>query len=220
MAAPAPTPWPVSFTMNVTTNLSLVLAAVVLPADQPQSPVRAQLAYDWGQHAQRVDHAAGALECQQFYGWHGPCSLIFRPDGMYRILHATASARPAEGCCLDLPGIGSVPPDWASGATFAGFWPVPHTGGEARLFEWPGTRVGADCLPGLRMAGSVAGHTYFEWPDGQPALFTFPANRGLQDWYFDRGTMRTAKQLPTTLFALPHGCARRRCEQGTPLMAA
>ena len=128
---PIPKPFPDIFQIDFVTNITWVdhnnNRNVRHGKDSKfpnETTIPGRLFYDWTNMRQRIDHGPGSYECTHFYEHDGPCSLIFLPDlGMYRILKdhdattthnkSTGMFSPSFECCLDIPNIGTPPPDWA-----------------------------------------------------------------------------------------------------------
>jgi hypothetical protein len=219
------TPYPNAFRIHFVTN--------VTQDDASHPIINGTLYYDWSIPAQRIDHPAGSYECVHFYNTHQPCSLVFLASGgMYRLL-----LRPNDGadCCLDLPGLGPPPPDWASASnnnnlsTYNGLvydrfsqrsahmWSFDknvtiHAGDRSsplqqqQVGDGGGNRyVGGDYHTMRQVA--EYGNEY-----GRPLVFTFPGSKanGRQDFHYQVETMVIGPQHPL-LFQLPHGCANKAC---------
>jgi len=203
-----PEDWPAIFTVQIMTNLSWAVEPDLRHA------VRGNLSYDWTQRAQRVDHGAGNFECAHFYKSASGCSLIMNPNGTYRLLPQPLPAGEPE-CCLDIPTISALPPDWATkgSPTSAGsIVTVPYVDEMTSEYQYPQSG-----LCNVRGSGDDSGcHSYYEIEGmgytATPILFTFPANFGWQDWYFlDRTMAVNLAPLPSKLFDLPPGCATTVC---------
>lgn len=196
-----------SFSIKFSANLSWAA-----PYDEA-SQLPSFLRYDYSLRAQRVDHLKGGTECSKFYNSPTGCSLLMMADGLYRILPKPLPPGQPE-CCLDMPAIHSPPPAWANanGTVYAGAADLPYGPNRAAVaWQYPFTGT---CNP--RGTGATSGcHSYYEVApgsklSGRPALFTFPANGGRQDWYFDAASLAVG---PVTgdAFVLPAGCAETRC---------
>ncbi|KAG7372518.1 hypothetical protein IV203_018661 [Nitzschia inconspicua] len=219
-----PSPYPVTFQIQFQTNISNSNAGISME----NYPINGTLYYDWRQHAQRIDHAAGSYECVNFYQTEGECSLLFLSDGMYRIVAANESSRPSDAsinCCLDLPNIGTPPPEWAAQApsTFKGWvwdefnrvlakeWWFDKFD-EQKAGAWPFNHLQGNkssTLPFHTTREVAAGQSL---PEGFPVIFTFPGKAdGRQDIHYLPHTMK--KNLPSdhSLFRLPEGCQHRLC---------
>jgi hypothetical protein len=214
-----PTPYPEVFTVQFVTNVTSTDWSV---------PVDNWLYYDWSRRAQRIEHGAGSYECVRFYNVSTGCSLIFLPEGMYRILQDD-DLSPSD-CCLDLPNVGAPPPDWASQApyTWKGLKVDDYSGMLA--YEWwfdkgidttwqqhpwrdslGETRIDgeSDTLPFHTMR-QVATGLYKEFP----LVFTFPGwAEGRQDMHFLPHTMIHAVPPGRFLFDVPEKCRHRRCSK-------
>ena len=103
----------------------------------PPFAVGGTLYYDWDLRAQRIEHGAGAFECVNFYGTDAPCTLIVTEQGLHRQLEGPLPAGQPR-CCLDMPTLGPLPPDWASAAnaTYLGVLPVPGGGVASRAWSF------------------------------------------------------------------------------------
>jgi hypothetical protein len=120
-----PNPYPKTFQIQFVTNITSfdggVRSDTRSTKSHPEYPIEGTLYYDWTRKVQRIDHGPGSYECIRFYQVDSGCILLFRTEGMYRILppsitsdrHASASDV-VDGCCLDLPDVGPPPPNWAS----------------------------------------------------------------------------------------------------------
>ncbi len=211
-AAPPPAAWPTRFQANITTNHTWRRAGAAGPGARRRPrdglAVRGRMYYDWtGRRALRVDHGAGNFECVHFYNSGLPCTVLHLPDGMYRMLQSPLPpGQPA--CCLDLPHIGAPPPNWAAAAdpVAAGDCVVPVTGQHAHCFEYPAS---GPCTQDRTSHNNSGCHSYAA-SGASPAMFTFPANDGLQDWYWIGGTT-TFDNVSASLFSLPSGCAGTLC---------
>ena len=201
-----PTDWPLEFSAEIQTNLTWRLTG------EGGHPVRGKMFYKWSSRALRVDHGAGNFECEHFYHTAHPCSLIHLPSGTYRLLKAPPAGEPE--CCLDLPQIAAPPPDWATrgSPSDAGTTMLPYTYGQGEGFQYLDT---GNCTD--RLAGDNSGcHSYYEkLPGAAPLLFTFPANGGLQDWYWLPHTRVVNASLPDSLFTLPIGCMNKTCPKSS-----
>lgn len=214
-----PTPWPIAFTAAFATNLSWSSVPDGSPAGLPGTfSLPGLLQYDASKEAQRIDHIKGGMECRTFYNTTGPCTLLMLKSGMYRLLpYPLPAGQPA--CCLDMPSIHAPPRGWANttGVQDVGRTTVPYTNVLSSGFQYPFTGHGGSCDTRSNATDSGC-HAYFEVAGGPlsglPALFTFPANDGRQDWYFDPSSITTASQLGDDIFALPPGC------EGTPCPGA
>ena len=211
-ATRSPEPWLERFAVRFASNVSW--------SHPPsfENAVPGQLKYDWNLRAQRIEHAAGAVECQKFYGTPLPCVLLTNAKGLYRMLsQPLPPGQPA--CCLDMQTIHTPPPSWAAkadpvdaGLVAMEMWPVGNLSTQTQCWEYPATGI---CSPLNRTSASDSGcHSYYELDGGSghgaPALFTFPAAGGLQDWYFDARTMST-HALPSSIFEVPRDCVDRKC---------
>ena len=211
---PTPAVWPETFTIDLSTNLSWAPESATLASALPGA-IGATLYYDWAHgRVQRVDHGAGNIECVDFYHTHGPCSLVMRPDGLYRIIASPAPAQPA--CCLDLASITCPPPNWASAsARYVGRRLLPYTRLRTLAWEYPQTVEPGGACSTRHNATDSGCHTYQETAPGEydsprPALFSFPAKGGNEDWYFDPSSMRL-DPIDARRFDLPDGCAGVPC---------
>ena len=207
-----PEEWPVIFTVSILTNLSWQVEPDLRHA------ALGNVSYDWTQQAQRVDHGAGNFECAHFYKSTSGCSLIMNSNGTYRLLPQPVPAGEPE-CCLDIPTIFAPPPNWAANGS-------PTSGGVDVLVPYVGDSTLAFLYPesgkcNVRGSGNNSGcHSYYDIEGigytAQPILFTFPANFGLQDWYFLRTTMAVQlAPLPKSRFELPAGCATTLCPKSS-----
>jgi hypothetical protein len=131
----SPTPYPDAFSMDFVTNV-IVPNGIFKKRSTAlvDNILNGTLFYDWRKKSQRIDHAAGSYECVHFYNTSAPCSLLFLPSGgMYRVIHhhhhredqiydpaVSHQQDQYDGeqdeldCCLDLPNVGTPPPNWAS----------------------------------------------------------------------------------------------------------
>jgi len=189
-AQPTPPTWPQAFRIDFIVGLNRTA--------WPNAPNRISpgtLYYDWGQRAQLIAHQAYSYECQHFYNITAGCSLLFSPNGLF-------AKFPAWGtCCLDLPGVGSVPPDWVVTNNYT--------------FQGTEMILGALCRKWSSPDPTVP-HNYWDTvalsPDGYnvPARFSFP--NPIQDFYYDVPSFRVGPQDPSW-FVVPPTCARR-CKGG------
>lgn len=219
------------------------------------------LYYDWTRKMQRIDHGPGSHECSHFYNHDGPCSLIFIPDwGMYRKLLpkdpvppkkqkrdngigmmdvGDEELSPSLDCCLDIPNIGTPPPDWAERGkpTYNGIVKDPfsnlsahewiydrvadgkeHRHGfttSSRSLSGPQVRNGNRVTPPLYDAPAEQFHTFRQVVDGEfagrPLLFTFPSAGGTQDYHYFVASMKV-DAMDSRIFALPDGCQTQFCK--------
>jgi hypothetical protein len=221
---PRPTPYPNAFSIQFVTNVTQVDAT---------HPINGTLSYAWSIPAQRIDHAAGSYECVHFYKTHQACSLVFLASGMYRLLHLKSESNNGEkDCCLDLPGIGPPPPDWASASNnqsitsnglvydrfsqrSAHMWSFDknvtdiHTGESSPLQEQVACG-GGDYRYGYHTMRQVAEYGKYY---GRPLVFTFPGKaEGRQDFHYQVETMLLGPPgYSPFLFQLPPGCANKAC---------
>mmetsp|Transcript_9002 Transcript_9002/g.13536 ORF Transcript_9002/g.13536 Transcript_9002/m.13536 type:complete len:223 (+) Transcript_9002:55-723(+) len=192
---PQPTLWPIEFIITFQSNITVTI-------DQPVVPVNGISYYDWTLKAQRIEHDPGAYECTNFYATNQSCTEYFLPDGLYRVLQAPTEGQ--EECCLDMPGIGALPPDWASSTnpTYNGVTTELYSGLDAKKWTF-------DNFP-----NTTNPHMYFEVDSGPymgfPLLFTFPAVDGRQDFYYDPASMKVGP-VDDSLFELPEGCEGKLC---------
>ena len=193
---PVATPWPLEFVINFKTNITT-------SAESP-IPVSGIAYYDWTITSQRIEHEAGAYECTEFYNSTQPCTLFFLPDGLYRIIQEPLPEGQELTCCLDMPGIGPSPPDWASRTHPSYTGVVTDLYSTYEAYEWAFDKLASEYDPHLYREVE-AGHEY----EGRPLLFTFPAADGRQDYHYDPASM-VEGPLEDSIFALPEGC------QGTP----
>jgi hypothetical protein len=220
-AIPRPTPYPLSFTIQFDTNVTRQSTSNIT-----EHPLRSTLYYDWTLPAQRVDHPAGAYECVRFYNVtrHG-CSLYFLAKGMYRVIITADEAASSyhdtlEPCCLDIPGIGPPPPDWAHRANpnFHGLVHDAYSGLEAYEFVFDHQHAGGGVK--TKNTGDIYDmyHTTREVHDGTsanglPLVFTFPSKaKGIQDYHFDP-TSLVVGHPEQELFQLPEGCVNVKCKE-------
>ena len=134
--------------------------------------------------------------------------MYFTPRGLYRILHDQQGS-----CCLDIPGLGTPPPDWASRAnpTFNG--KVYDSYSQLQTFQWT-----FDHVVNENLNVNLLYHTAREVAPGQalaaagtPVLFSFPGMaNGTQDYHYDPATLIVEPQ-DESLFQLPCGCAHVLC---------
>lgn len=194
---PTATPWPEEFVINFQSNITT-------DVQTPVFPVNGVSYYDWTIKSQRIEHSAGAYECTHFYNTDLPCTLFFLPDGLYRVL-SQPLPEGQEECCLDLPGIGASPPDWASRTNPSYNGVVTDEYSQFDAYKWT-----FDTFPNTdnpHLYYEVAPGTEYE---GRPLVFTFPDVEGRQDYHYDPKSMVVAPQ-DDSLFALPEGCAGRLC---------
>ena len=132
---------------------------------------------------------------------------------MYRILDKPGMSQ--VECCLDLPNVGTLPPNWASEAnpTFQGL--VKDRYAKLDAFQWVFDSLQPPVLRNKPFRGSKY-HTTREVASGEfagrPLAFTFPGNaEGTQDYHFLVETM-VEMPLPSSLFDLTSGCAEILCE--------
>lgn len=191
--------------------------------------------YGWAfNESQRIDHSAGSLECSKFYGTSKACTLMTKPEGLYRILEEPKGGEPA--CCLDMPGISTPPPHWVKqgSPTWGGVVTITRedqTDWKGLAYRYPqtGNCSKIDMPPGYvrpRSGPTDSGcHSYLQttdnqlW-DGRPLLFTFPAGGGLQDWHFVPESEAGASQVNASLFELAAGCANARCPKSSAALRA
>lgn len=201
---PRPTPHPVEFSINFVTNITDTDAS---------NPISGKLFYSWPLQSQRIHHAAGSYECRHFYNTSEKCSLLFVKKGMYRFLGDD------ENCCLDLPGVGTPPPDWAMRAnpTFVG--PVHDAYSGLDTFEWAFDNLTTILSERIRKEhGVLPYHTTRQVASpqklaGLPVLFTFPGQaNGRQDYHYNVRSIVTGPQDPS-LFRLPEDCRNVLCSK-------
>jgi hypothetical protein len=213
-----PYSYPNAFIIQFVTNVT---------KDNAIHPIHGTLYYDWSIPAQRIDHAAGSYECAHFYNiTDQPCSLVFLESGMYRLLRSGNTND--KDCCLDLPGIGAPPPNWASASnnnlsssTYNGLVYDRFSQRSAHMWSFdknvtllkmdkssPLEQVGGDIRYDYHTMRQVADYGKYY---GRPLLFTFPGKaQGRQDFHYQVETMVIGPQHPL-LFQLPHGCANKAC---------
>jgi hypothetical protein len=207
------TPYPNAFIIQFVTNVT---------QGDASHPINGTMSYDWSIPAQRIDHAAGSYECSHFYNTDQPCSLVFLASGMYRLLPRLGNSND-DDCCLDLPGIGPPPPDWASASnnlsTYNGLVYDRFSQRSANMwsFDKNVTFNTGDDSPLQQIGGyRYDYHTMRQVADygkyyGRPLVFTFPGKaQGRQDFHYQVETMVIGPQRPF-LFQLPHGCANKAC---------
>jgi len=229
---PLPTPYPQAFSISFATNVTESSSngenryAAALQGER--------LFYDWTLRRQRIDHAPGSYECVHFYQTNQACTLLFLPEGMYRIIHNTTATNTTsrnsnrsttKECCLDLPGVGTPPPDWASMAnpTFDGivldeysrmlayqftFDNLSATHGFSLFVEQQRRNMRRQQHSNYHTSREVARAGAFR---GRPLLFSFPGT-GVQDYHYNVSSMKIEPQSPI-LFGLPDGCKNRLCPQ-------
>jgi hypothetical protein len=233
-----PTPYPLSFSIEFATNLT---DTDIDNHDAVTWPIAGKLFYDWSIQKQRIDHAPGSHECQHFYNTtkNQACSLIFNPIGMYRLIldkeedsdNDFPASSSSSSCCLDLPGVGTPPPDWAQRAngTFNGV----HLDQVSRLFafQWTFDRLQPPpavsvFLPVLSM-GNNSFHTVREVAfdskySGRPLTFTFPGlANGRQDYHFDVTSMILGPHKnASAIFDIPNECIYRPCQQAVGMLSS
>ena len=189
-----PTPWPPAFDVTFITNVTdaSLGANASLPSLDRTTAVRSVLYYDDAQaHAQRVDHDAGAYECEAFYNTTGKCTLVMNSVGLYRILFPESQAETKEeqeedqqglACCLDMPGMGNVPRDWpvqVEGREYVGLDVESVSERSCHHWRWPAARP------------DTYHHYYEDAENGLPVRWTFPAAEGRQDWYVPANSAST-----------------------------
>ena len=193
-----PTPYPVNFQVAFVTNVTDL---------ENETAIGGRLYYDWSLKGQRVDHDAGAYECNHFYQTNDACSLYFLEQGMFRVL--------SDGsCCLDLAEVRTPPPTWARNvnSTFNGMVRDEHSGLFA--YEWTFDHLDP---PASRPMANFHYHTTREvaLPQkdaGKPLVFTFPGKAlGRQDYHYRISTLVEGPQDPI-LFELPTGCETVVCD--------
>ena len=113
---------------------------------------------------------------------------------------------------LRLADLGATVVTGATGAGFRSRAEVERTG----FRELPGYQ-GSQSWPfpmSLGECGCFLSH-WMLWRHaveaGLPAMFTFPAANGLQDWHFDIGSLRRNPPMADERFAVPADCATRAC---------
>ncbi|CAB9508698.1 expressed unknown protein [Seminavis robusta] len=234
---PKPTPYPISFRIQFDTNVTREEQQQT--QRQENRTLRSSLYYDWTIPAQRIDHPSGAYECVRFYNVHSHgCSLHFRSDGMYRVIQQDIHIEEKDSfqtCCLDLPGVGPPPPDWAQRAnpTFTGLKHDAYSGYDSYEFVF-------DHLLNIYEVPFIGNHEHGQQLDddndiydrfhtarevhddgilasannnGLPLVFTFPSKaKGLQDYHFDPTSLVIGPQ-DRALFQLPKGCENVRCDK-------
>ena len=190
-----PTIWPESFSIKFLTNITTG------SNDQTYS-ISNSLYYDWNLKSQAVVHGPGAFECAHFYNSTGGCTLLFTAKEMYRIL-----VTPTEGqqsCCIDLPELGTVPPNWmiSSNPLFLGTVTNPFDGVLVQEYAFPTS------------AGPMGMHSYMQIAKQPhtPASFTFPSDDGLQDYHFLVQSQVIGTQN-ASLFRVPAGCLGVLCKK-------
>ena len=246
-----PTPYPYAFSISFVTNVTEYDMAV---------PVSGQLFYDWTLKSQRIDHGRGSFECQHFYQTMLPCSLLFVPGkGMYRIIsndntgneinqkrkirRAHQANTPSTDdksidCCLDIPDLGTPPPNWATSLltpTFDGI--VYDTYSNIFTYQWkfdknitiasPETLKAAKRENSTLATTSLECHTHREVAPindqstivGRPVLFSFPgSSNGTQDYHYDPTSMKIGPQDPV-LFQLPTDeCYQTLCATSSQML--
>ena len=236
----SPTPYPMAFRIQFDTNITRQKDGdpIIDPssiAEENKPLLRSTLYYDWTLQAQRIDHPPGSYECVRFYNVSqtAGCQLYFTAVGMYRVITKEGSVADADhDCCLDLPGLGAPPPDWARRAhpTFRGLVRDAYSGYVAYEFVFDqDPRFAYHRQPyNTTMArhhpephddiDSIYDqfHTAREVHDlhnnnGRPLSFTFPGKAmGRQDFHFDPTSLVIGRQDPEVL-RLPPGCEERRC---------
>jgi len=192
-----PATWPDQFSIRFESNITTSV-------EQPVKVIPGIMFYDWNIKSQRVDHGAGSYECVHFYNSNAPCTIFFKPKGLYRILYGELNGAPK--CCLDMEGLGAVAPDWSAAAnpSYNGIVTDLYSGQQAHQFTY-------DNLPSDGTEPSKEPHMSREIPPedpsypGAPLLFTFPGDEGRQDYHYVHTTMKVGPQ-EAALFALPDGC--------------
>lgn len=218
---PVPTDYPNAFSISFQSNITL---DDLNTGDSSFYPIEGFMYYDWDQKAQRVDHGAGSYECMSFYMTTNACSLFFLEAGLYRILDGELP-KGQPRCCLDMPGLGPSPPDWASTSnpTYNGVVVDEYSGLEA--YEWQYDNLSQKVStawsrnpPQQRIGEEWSYHVAREATDpsppdalGVPLLFTFPGTAaGAQDYHYDYQSMKRGAQDPR-LFQLPKHCMNTQC---------
>ena len=152
----SPTPYPMAFRIQFDTNITRqkimsdngdTIDPTTNSLTENNKPLRSTLYYDWKLQAQRIDHPPGSYECVRFYNVSKTgCQLYFTAVGMYRVISQSrkkttgstvgSSWADADDCCLDIPGLGAPPPDWARRAspTFKGLVKDVYSGYDAYEF--------------------------------------------------------------------------------------
>jgi hypothetical protein len=219
-----PTPFPDSFLIPFQTNITTTEATTT---HSIHTSLGGMLYYDWTIQRQRVDHAAGSYECTHFYETNEPCTLIFWPQGMYRILHSSSES---TRCCLDIANLGPPPPDWASmsNPTFNGLvvdeysglityqWTFDHLQQLTRHVNVSEYKEQVGGNDQYHMTRQVAYGDYA----GRPVLFSFPGEaHGRQDYHFEVDKMVVGPQDPA-LFELPESCKDTMCKRSHTAMVS
>lgn len=214
-----PQPWPEIFYSAFLENVTWS------PGNDFSAALHGELWYGWAfNKSQRIEHGAGSTECVKFYNTHKPCTLMTKPEGLYRILEDPAAGEPS--CCLDMPSITTPPPHWvmAGKPTWGGIVTIqredasplgwkgltyryPQTGNCSKIDQPVGT---------TRTARNSGCHSYLQTTDDErwdtrPLLFTFPSGDGSQDWHFQPETMAGTSKVDAAKFVLPAGCANTKC---------
>jgi hypothetical protein len=222
-----PQPFPVNFQVSFVTNITS--ASSDYGSETPEatvattaSTIGGTLYYDWNLKSQRIDHDAGSYECVHFYNTTTqPCSLHFLEEGMYRVVISDE----APLCCLDLKGVGTPPPTWASDAkpTFNGMVHDEFTGLFA--YQWtfdhldPATATSSrrtspsTTTTSINLAYHTTRQVALPTKDaGKPLVFSFPGKAlGTQDYHYQVDTMVEGPPDPK-FFQLPEGCKNVLCE--------
>ena len=195
---PVATPWPVEFVIDFETNITT-------SADDggQDYPIGGVAYYNWNLFAQRIDHDAGSYECTHFYNTDQPCTLYFLSDGQYRVL-SDPLPPDQEKCCLDMPGIGPSPPDWASRTHPSFIAEALDSYSQLNAYKWAFDK----------MPNTTNPHYYEEVSQGElvgrPLYFSFPAVDGRQDFHYNPQSLKEEPQ-PASIFALPDGCEGKLC---------
>jgi hypothetical protein len=219
-----PQPFPVNFQISFVTNITTASWASYDAGDTFEAALSADadgaiggtLYYDWNLKSQRIDHDAGSYECVHFYNTtKQPCSLYFLDEGMYRIVISDETPL----CCLDLKGVGTPPPTWASDAkpTFNGMVHDEFTGLFA--YQWTFDHLEPAAASSRTISTSINSkyHTMRQVAlpvkdAGKPLVFSFPGKAmGRQDYHYQVDTM-VEGPLDPKLFQLPEGCKHVSCE--------
>jgi hypothetical protein len=130
----SPTPWPPVFsTTGWTVQDGVVYGAVSK--------------YSWPHRGNRIDHAAGALECLKYYKTAGPCSLLWNATQMFGLFD--------NDCCVDSP-VGTLPPTWGDNSTLLGIETVQGV----LTYKWASGMYGCD-VSGNVCTGERASHVVF-----------------------------------------------------------
>jgi len=140
--------------------------------------------YNWAQYrAQRIDYPAG---CIPLFGgaWKAPCSLVFNNNGTYLFAPALGIS-----CCLLLPGIGAIPPNFLAPFNASGFViPMPDYVGVLHETNFWTTNEG-----------------FYYWTDANSGQDIFFTDGSVINWAFVPQFSFTSQSA--SLYQIPSTCA-------------